>query len=424
MHKKLLFLFVLTFWPLSSNESELENSSSVFYITIDAGITPVIADYVLKAIQHAEQEHAEALLINLDTPGGLLESTRIIVQAMLKSQVPIIVYVSPAGARAGSAGLFIALAAHVLAMAPSSNIGAAHPVDMMGGDVEGDMHHKVTNDAAAWARSLAQNRGRNADWAQKAVTESASISADEAQKLHVSDLIAHNTEELITALKHRKILQKEDIKLEEIPMSTRQEIMNFLADANLLYILLMLGLLGIFIEFKAPGLIFPALFGISCLAIVFGVQVLPINWFGALLILCAMAFLIAEIFITSFGVLALVGLSLLIGGSYLLFSVPGSGFFVDRLLIWLFSGALLLIILSIGWLIILAKRQGPSANVDALVGTIARVSERIEKDQEGVVLLYGTYWRAHALESIEVGERVKVLKVEGTSLFVEKISGV
>lgn len=209
------------------------------------------------------------------------------------------------------------------------------------------------------------------------------------------------------------------ILIAKVPEST-----NFFADPNLLYMLLMLGLLGILIEFTSPGIFFPGLFGILCLAFVFGMQVLPINWSGALLILLALIFLVAEIFITSFGILAIGGLALLISGSYILFSVPGSEFLVSRWLIWLLSSGLLAIMLLIGVLLIRAKRQGPTSNVDALVGAHAVVKEQIYINKPGTVLLYGSFWEAHANTPIDVGEQVKIIKVEGTKLVVEKISGV
>lgn len=425
--KNILLLFVVIFW----SNNLFSQDSVVYSIKINASITPFIAEYVATALEKAKRDNANALLIYLDTPGGLLDSTRTIVQTILASSIPVIVYISPDGARAGSAGVFISLAAHVIAMAPSSNIGAAHPVGLFGHDVEGEMKSKITNDAAAWARSLAQTRGKNADWAEKSVSESASISAQEALKLNVIDLVAGSSQELLAKINNKKInihdqekiLELSQARIEPIPMSLGQQAMNFLADPNFIYILLMLGLLCILIEFKSPGIFIPGLFGILCLVIVFGVEVLPINWFGALLILIALVFFIAEIFITSFGILAIGGLALLISGSYLLFSVPGSSVFVEPWLIWLLSLGLLAIFFTIGLLLIRAKRQGPTANVDALVGAHAIVKEPIEIHKAGTVLLYGSFWEASAKTPIGVGERVRVIKVVSTKLVVEKISG-
>jgi len=429
VQKKNLLLFVVIFgffsWNLFSKDPV------VYSIKINASITPTIAEHVATALEKAAQDDVSALLIFLDTPGGLMDSTRTIVQAILASAVPVIVYISPDGARAGSAGVFIALAAHIIAMAPSSNIGAAHPVGLFGSNLEGEMKSKITNDAAAWARTLAQTHGKNAEWAEKSVIKSASISANEALKLNVIDMTARSADELLAQLDGKKItihdkdhlLNLGHARIEPIPMTMRQQAMNFLADPNLIYILLMLGLLCILIEFKSPGIIIPGLFGVLCLVIVFGVEVLPINWFGALLILLALVFLVAEIFITSFGVLAIGGLALLISGSYLLFSVPGSSVFVERWLIWLLSFGLLALMFALGILLIRAKRQGPTSNVDALVGAHAVVKEPIEIDKAGTVLLYGSFWEATAKTPITIGERVRVIKVDSTKLVVEKISG-
>lgn len=401
---------------------------AVYFITVDDSITPFMAEYIKTSIDTAAANNASALLIHLDTPGGLLEATRKIVQDILQSPVPIVVYVSPAGARAGSAGVFITLSAHIAAMAPSSNIGAAHPVDVSGDDVKGDMKAKITNDTKAWARSIAETRKRNADWAEQAVVGSQSITAKKALELGVIDVMADDVKDLLGKIDGKVIqhggskieLKVKDAQLIEIPMSLRQGIMKFLSNPNLVYILMLLGILGIVIEFQSPGLILPGLFGVICLAIVFFVQVLPINWFGALLIFLAAASLIAEIFIVSFGLLGIVGLSLLVMGSYLLFSVDGTGLFVEPVLIWLVSGGFSAIIIAIGLVLLKARRQGATANVDALVGKIGVVTESINPPDAGTVVLNGSFWRAYSDETIACADKVIVKRVDSTKLFVEK----
>lgn len=402
---------------------------TVYFITVDDSITPFMAEYIKTSIDTATANNASALLIHLDTPGGLLGSTRKIVQDILQSPVPIIVYVSPAGARAGSAGVLITLAAHIAAMAPSSNIGAAHPVDVSGDDIKGDMKDKITNDTKAWARSIAETRKRNADWAEQAVVSSESITAKKALELGVIDVMAEDVKELLGKIDGKIIqqhgarkteLKVKDAQLIAIPMSLRQGIMKFLSNPNLVYILMLLGILGILIEFQSPGIILPGLFGVICLAVVFFVQVLPINWFGVLLIFLAAACLIAEIFITSFGLLAIVGLSLLVMGSYLLFSVDGSGLFVEPVLIWLVSGGFSAIIIAIGLVLVRARRQGATANVDALVGKMGVVTKSINPPDAGVVVLNGSFWRAYSDETIASADKVIVKRVDSTKLFVEK----
>jgi membrane-bound serine protease (ClpP class) len=435
----ILFIFVclalaITFFAAENTFSTSEpaqESNVVFSITVDGGISPFVSEYIKSAINTAQKENAKALLINLDTPGGLYDTTRQIVQDILVSLVPVIVYVSPAGARAGSAGVFIALSAHIVAMAPSTNIGAAHPVGISGGDVEGDMKEKVTNDAKAWARSISETRGKNGDWAEKAVEGSESITAIKALEINVIDLIATDINDLFNKIDKKTFGKKEsqikldlkDIRLVEFPMTTKQKFMKFLSNPNLIYILLLLGILGVFIEFQSPGLVIPGLFGVLCLATVFGVQVLPINWFGALFIFAAAAFFIAEIFITSFGVLSIFGLILLILGSYLLFSVEGSGFFVEPLIIWLFSTGFAIIIFIIGLVLLKARRQGATSNVDAMVGETGTIKEEIFPPKPGTVLIRGSYWHALADEKISVGEQVIVKKINSTKVYVKKLKG-
>lgn len=415
-------------WCQEAAHQQSLDQQPVLTIAIDGAITPFVVEYIKRAILEAKDKEAAALLITLDTPGGLYDATRNIVKEMLASTVPIIVYVSPAGARAGSAGVFIALAAHVLAMAPSTNIGAAHPVNATGGDVEGDMKDKVTNDAKAWARSIAETRGKNADWAEKAVVGSDSISAIEAKKLGVIDIIINDVDELLKRIDGQKVktfessieLRTKASEVVALPMTLKEKLMRFLSNPNLIYILMLLGFLGIFIEFQSPGLIIPGLFGVLFLAVVFGVQILPINWFGALLVFGAIAFFIAEIFITSFGLLSIAGLALLIVGSYLLFSVSGSSVSVEPLIIWIFSGGFAIIIAVIGIFLLRAKNKTPTSNVDALVGQVGLVKKRISSKEEGLILLHGSFWRAYSSSDLEPEDEVVVKKVMGTKVFVDR----
>lgn len=430
MKKLFLPLFLCLFACLifARENSELKNTNQIFSITVDAGILSFMGDYIISAIKYAEKEQATALLINLDTPGGLYDTTRDIVKAILASRVPVIVYVSPQGARAGSAGTFIALSAHVLAMSPSTNIGAAHPVDASGEDIKGDMKDKITNDAKAWARSIAELRGKNAEWAEKAVVGSESITSEEALKIGVIDIVVNNEAMLLEQLDQKEVnvnfkpivLKTKGAQIIPLPMPLSLEIMKFLSNPNLLYILMLLGILGIFIEFQSPGLILPGLFGVVILSIIFGVEILPINWFGALLIFSAVAFFIAEIFITSFGLLGIAGLAFLIFGSYLLFSVEGSSFFVEPLLIWLLSAGLLSIMLFIGFLLLKARGQKTPANVYALVGKTVQVSEEITPTKRGTVMVNGSFWQAESLDYAPKDSEVVILKVTGTLLSVEK----
>lgn len=404
-------------------------SATVIHAVIDTAITHITADFVEAGVLRAEETNASALLIQLDTPGGLLEATRRIVKSILAAKVPVICFIAPSGARAGSAGVFITLASHVAAMAPTTHIGAAHPVGLFGSSVEGDMKKKVENDTVAWARSLAETHGRNAEWAEKAVMESASLPAKEALKTYVVDIIATDIPDLLTKINGREvklesgsiILSTAGVQLISFSPTGPQQVGNFLADPNLSYILLLLGVLGIFIEFKSPGLIVPGVVGGICLALVLGVQVLPINWIGAVLILGAAALLIAEIYVTSFGILAALALTCLVVGSYLLFDVPGSTLQVDAAVIWSVTLSFLAISLLLGYGLIRAKRQGPTSGVDAMVGETAVVYETIGPTLAGRIFLRGAYWRATAQEELSKGTRVRVICMDGTRAIVESL---
>ncbi len=392
--------------------------SVVLRIVIDGAITPVTASFVKDAVAHAEKIGAKALLIELDTPGGLYDATQDIVKAELASHVPVIVYVMPSGARAGSAGVFITMAAKVAAMAPTTHIGAAHPVGLMGGDVQGHMAQKIENDAAAFARSLAETNGRNALWAEKAVRQSVSISDREAIEKHVVDLIAKDVPELLDKVDGK--LHTKGATIETFSMTGRQRMVGWLSNPNLLYLLMLFGFLGIFIEFQVPGHILPGVLGVACLAIVFGVQILPINWMGMLLLFGAVALFIAEIYLTTFGLLGVLGVGCLVFGSYLLFDVSGSTLRVDPVLIWVFSTIFAGLMLSFGYVLLRAKRQGPTSGVDAFVGSEAEVFVRIAPGNPGTVHLQGAYWPAHADEILEPGTRVVVLRMRGTEAFVKR----
>lgn len=395
-------------------------------VRLEGGITTVAAEFLLEAIEQAQEKRAQALIIQLDTPGGLLAATREIVSAFLNSDVPIVVWVGPSGARAGSAGVFITMAAHVAAMSPGSNIGAAHPVSAMGGDIEGDMAKKVTNDTVAWARSIAALRGRNADWAEAAVRESVSIPETEALEKNVVDLLARSEDILIQALHGRVIklpersvtLSTESVVIMPFAMSPRQKLVQFLANPNLAYILLLIGMFGLFLEFKAPGLIVPGVVGAICIVLVLGVQIMPINWLGAILIAAASICLVAEIFVPSFGILTTVGLGCLVLGSYLLFDVPESDFRVDGSLIWAGALSFASLALVIGGLLVRSMRAPPSSGKESMIGETGELVLAIVGDESGRMDLRGSTWRARSEMPIAEGALVRVLAVEGVTVSV------
>lgn len=420
--------FLVTLLTLSFLSERAHAAPTVVTVRVDSAITQITADYIEAGIRKAEETQASAFLIELDTPGGLLDATRRIVKSMLAAKVPVVCYISPSGARAGSAGVFITLASHLAVMAPTSNIGAAHPVGMFGGDVEGNMGKKVENDTVAWARSLANTHGRNADWAEKAVRESESLTAQEALDSYVVELLAADVNELLTKATGKKVKlgeQEVELRLEGatlIPfeLTGPQKVGSFLANPNLTYILLIVGLLGIFLEVKNPGMIIPGVVGGICLVLVFGVQALPINWLGAVLILGAAVLLIAELYVTSFGILTALALLFLVSGSYLLFDVPGSAVGVDPLLIWTLAFSFVAIALAFGYFIVRIQRQAPATGAESMAGEVGSVWESIAPERPGRVFLRGSYWVAEASEELPAGTPVRVVRMQGTRALVTR----
>ncbi|MGZ5135659.1 MAG: NfeD family protein, partial [Flavitalea sp.] len=293
----------------------LLNAQHAISIRIDGSINPASAAFIKKAIDKAKNEKAECLIIHLNTPGGLLKSTRVIVTDILESSVPVVVYVSPPGAHAGSAGVFITMAAHIAAMAPSTNIGAAHPVNLQGG-IDSNMNEKATNDAAAFIRAIAGKRNRNLEWAEEAVRKSVSITESEAVQQKVVDLIAQNEQDLLKQIDGRlvefntgnKSLQTANAKVESVEMSFIEKVLNTISDPNIAYILMMLGFYGILFELYSPGVIAPGVIGGICLILAFySMHTLPVNYAGLSLIVFAIILFILEVKIISHGILGIGG---------------------------------------------------------------------------------------------------------------------
>jgi len=402
----------------------------VAVIEMEGAITPVTVRLVSAAVDRAQAERAQALVIQLDTPGGLERSMRSIVQAILSSEVPVIVYVAPTGGRAASAGVFITMAAHVAAMAPATNIGAAHPVSVGGGGPDKEMMKKIENDAAAFARTIATERGRNAEWAEKAVRSSVSVTEREAVKLKIVDLVADNLPDLLAKIDGRTVktvkgtvtLQTKDAPIKKIEVKFRDRFLALISDPNIAYILMMIGMLGIFFELSNPGVILPGVLGgISLILAFFAFQSLPINWAGLLLILFGVALLIAEIKVVSHGVLTIGGVVAMLLGSMMLFDAPETGgllrvsWFVIVPAVASTAG-LVIVGLSFGMRALYRK---PTTGVSGMVGEIAVA--RTPLAPEGQVLVQGELWRAIAQNGpVAVGEEVEVVGVNGLTLTVVK----
>jgi membrane-bound serine protease (ClpP class) len=402
----------------------------VAVIEMEGAITPVTVRLVSAAVDRAQAERAQALVIQLDTPGGLERSMRSIVQAILNSEVPVIVYVAPTGGRAASAGVFITMAAHVAAMAPATNIGAAHPVSVGGGGPVKEMMKMIENVAAAFARTIATERGRNAEWAEKAVRSSVSVTEREAVKLKIVDLVADNLPDLLAKIDGRTVktvkgtvtLQTKDAPIKKIEVKFRDRFLALISDPNIAYILMMIGMLGIFFELSNPGVILPGVLGgISLILAFFAFQSLPINWAGLLLILFGVALLIAEIKVVSHGVLTIGGVVAMLLGSMMLFDAPETGgllrvsWFVIVPAVASTAG-LVIVGLSFGMRALYRK---PTTGVSGMVGEIAVA--RTPLAPEGQVLVQGELWRAIAQNGpVAVGEKVEVVGVNGLTLTVVK----
>ena len=303
------------------------NGPQIDVVEYQGIINPPAAEFIAKAIKESAEKKAAAIIIRLDTPGGLDQSMRTIVKDIIASEIPVIVFVSPSGARAASAGTFITMAAHIAAMAPGTNIGAAHPVSISGGETKGDMAAKLENDAAAYIKGIAHKRGRNEQWAEDAVRKSVSITAEEALKIKVIDFVAKDIDELLAAVNGRSIITEKGAvalnikgaKINKVEMGIRFKILSLLADPNIAYILLMLGIYGIFFELSSPGAILPGVVGGIFLILAFyGLQTLPINYAGLLLILLALILFIAEVKVTSYGLLTIGGIISMFIGSLML----------------------------------------------------------------------------------------------------------
>ncbi|MCK5423331.1 MAG: nodulation protein NfeD, partial [Deltaproteobacteria bacterium] len=382
-------------------------SKSAEVIIIDGVINPVVAEFTTKAIRRAASEGAECLIIQMDTPGGLDLSMRSIIKEMLNADIPVIVYVSPGGARAASAGAIITLAADIAAMAPGTNIGAAHPVSLGGGKMGEEMAAKVENDAAAYVESIAIKKNRNKEWAIKAVRESVSITEIEALKINVIDLIASDLNDLLSQIDGREIktasgvkkLTTKNIAVNYSEMGLREKILDTLSNPNIAYILMMIGMLGLYFELSNPGAIFPGAIGvISLILAFFAFQTLPVNYAGILLILLALILFILEIKVTSFGMLSVGGIISLTLGSLMLFdsSVPFLRVSYDFIIpVVAVTSAFFIVAISLA---VKAQRRKPTTGKEGLLGSTGIVKSKI--DPQGKVFIHGEYWDAISDEII------------------------
>jgi membrane-bound serine protease (ClpP class) len=408
----------------------LLSAQTVISIKIDGSINPVTAEYIHQGIEKATSENATCLLIHLNTPGGLLKSTRVIVGDILESRIPVIVYVSPAGAHAGSAGVFITLAADVAAMAPGTNIGAAHPVTMQGAS-DSIMNNKSTNDAAAFIRTIAEYRKRNLQWAEEAVRQSVAITANEALQKNIIDLIVPSDRELLNQVEGRSFvrdsatiqLHTRGATIQTLEMSFTEKILDIVSDPDVAYILLILGLLGLLFELFNPGIIFPGIIGFISLVLAFyALNTLPVNYAGLSLIIFGVVLLLLEIKIVSHGMLAIGGVTSLLIGSLMLIR-PDSNLEIARISRTLIfssvavTAGFFLFVIGMG---LRAQRAKPATGIDAMLGETAETFDTL--NPAGRVRMHGEIWNAISVSGIiNTGEKVRVTKVKNLTLYVEQM---
>jgi membrane-bound serine protease (ClpP class) len=408
--------------------TNLASANSVVKIRIDDTIQPIAAEYIDRAVERARQTNADAVLIELSTPGGLLDSTRTIIEKILASPVPVIVYVSPTGARAASAGFFILESADVAAMAPGTNTGAAHPVELGGGKMDDTMKTKIENDSAAFMRSFVGPRGRNVALAESAVRESKSWTDQEALQQHLIDLVARDQGDLFHQLEGRTVkrFDGKQVKLnlagdsvDELQMTLRQRILDFLLDPNVAFLVLAIGALALYVEFNHPGAIVPGVVGIVFILLaLFALNLLPTRYAAFTLIMGAFVLFALEAKFATHGVLGIGGIALLTLGGLLLVDGP-----IPQLRVKLLTALAVSVPLGVitVFLMTIALRARRNKVVTGQRGMIGAVGEaRTDIDPEGKVFVQGEIWNARAPSRVGIGEQVVVRRVEGLELEVEK----
>jgi membrane-bound serine protease (ClpP class) len=405
---------------------------TVFVARIDTPIHPAAASYLKKVLRSAAEEHASLVVVGLSTPGGLLTSTREMTSAMLQSTVPVATYVSPSGSQAASAGFFLLLAGDVAAMAPGTNAGAAHPVGGEGQDLPKTINEKAEQDARAMIRSLARQRGRNSEKAEAAVIKSISYTETEAKDAGLIELIARDVPDLLAQLDGRKItrvggavatLALKNPRVEQREMSKAEKLIGVVSHPNVAYVLFLLGLMGLYFELSSPGAVLPGVVGgISLLLALYAFSVLPVNLAGLALILFAILLFVAEVKVVSHGILAVGGAVSLIAGSLLLFSGRGEET-LYRIDVSIIVPGLLLTLAIVGFLTwrTLELRMRPArTGLEGMVGENARVVEEFAAPGRGKVLVHGEYWDAEGPPGLAAGETVRVARVDGTRVRVER----
>ncbi len=396
--------------------------------TYEGIINPVAAEYLHDAIASAQETDAHVLIIKLDTPGGLDTSMRLIVKDITNAAIPVVVFVAPSGGRAASAGVFITMAAHVAAMSPGTNIGAAHPVAMGGGEMDTTMKEKVENDSAAYIKSIAEQRGRNVAWAEDAVRKSVSVTEQEALKLKIVDLVADDPQDLLTQLHGRRValpggpltMVTAGLEIRPFPMGLRLELLKALSDPNIAYLLMTIGTIGMLAELYNPGAILPGIVGaISLILAFYSLQSLPVNYAGVLLFILGIVFFVLEATVTSYGLLAIGGVVSLTLGSLMLIKSDAEFFQVSWTVIVpviITTAAVSLFIVGMG---VRALRRSPQTGTESMVGAVGVAKTALCPD--GKLAIHGELWDAVSDTPVQPGGSAKVLRIEGLTLYVTPI---
>ena len=420
----LIVVLLAVFLGLLSVNPATAGSAPVYLVRLTGAVSPANADFLESAIHQANTEGAGCLIVMLDTPGGLAGSMRRMVMAIYASDIPVVVYVSPSGARAASAGVMITMAADVAAMAPGTHIGAAHPVNAGGKDLDKTMSEKVINDMVAFIKSIAEKRGRNIQWAEKAVRESVSITETEALENKTIDLVSRDVDTLIDRIDGLDIAGKGRIDIDKaqrvwIDESLRIRVLKALSDPNIAYILMMIGLAGLYFELSHPGVVLPGVVGSIALILAFySFQTLPVNIAGVLLIVLALIFFIMEMKIASYGLLSVAGIISLLLGSVMLFDrgsdgQPGISWSVLMPTLVLVGG----FFVGVAGLVFRSRRRPPMTGDSGLIGKTGVVKTAL--DPIGRIQVHGELWSARSRTPVAVGQAVRVVAVDGLTLEVK-----
>jgi len=401
----------------------------VVQIDLEDTIQPVSAGYVKDGLNHAKDVNARAVILRLNTPGGLVDSMREIVEAILSSPVPVITWVGPNGARAASAGFFILLAGDLAVMAPGTSTGAAHPVSLTGQKIDDVMEKKIVNDAAAYIRSYVSKRGRNAQLAELGVTESRSFTAEEALKENLIDAVVSDVPGIIERFKGKQVRRLDDrtvtldlrgATVDVFEMTVRQKILSRVMDPNLAFVLALLGLLGLYVEMTHPGLILPGVIGgISLVVALFAFNLLPVNWTGAILILLAIGLFVLEATVASHGILALGGIVAMVFGALMLVQGPIPQLRIQLATTVAVAVPLAIITVFLVRLVYLSHKKKSITGPEGMIGEVGVAKTDIQN--EGKVLVHGEYWTASSARPIPAGSKVRVVKVQGLKLEVEPL---